>query len=147
MDYNESNRGLIQCEGRAKQIIEFAGMPIGAIGLTDIDATCEYHNTLWVYMEVKKEGRDPNDAIGQIVYYTRTIDIIDKGGGDAVLYICEHNVEDPTKPIFLKDTNVTRAYWKGKWYVPPRPFSGKQVFDHAIDFAKRMEQWKKEHRQ
>lgn len=147
MNYDDSNRGLIQCQGRAKQLIEFAGMPIGPIGLTDIDATCEYHNTLWVFMEVKKKGREIDDSKGQEVWYTRTINAIDRSGKDAVLYVCEHSVEDPRRPILLKDTEVTKAYWKGRWYSPPRPINAKQVFDHAIDFARRMEKWKKENRQ
>ena len=147
MIYDDSNRGLIQCQGRIKQLIEFAGMPIGPIGLTDIDATCEYHNTLWVFMEVKKKGREIDDAKGQEVWYLRTINAIDRSGKDAVLYVCEHSVEDPRRPILLKDTEVTKAYWKGRWYSPPRPINAKQVFDHAIDFARRMEKWKKENRQ
>lgn len=147
MIYDDSNRGLIQCPKRARQLIEFAGMPIGPIGLTDIDAVCEYHDVLWIFFEVKKEGRDISDAQGQKVLYERTVNAIDDGGRDAVLYVCEQSVENPEDAIDLRNTIIAKAYWKGKWYTPPRTLTAKQVFDHAIDFAKRMERWKKENKQ
>lgn len=143
MKYTDENRSQIQNEERAKQLIVFDGMNVGMIGLTDTDAWGEYHDLLFYFFEVKGRGTDFNDCKGQDIAFKRLTKRVDSGGAYAVFYHCYHDVKDPHEKIFLKDTQVIEGWWQGRWIPAPRYLTAKQVFNHAIDWAKRMEKYER----
>lgn len=98
---------------RFKQPLLFEGMAFNKIYPTDIDAITEYHNRLFIIMEVK--GDSVPISYGQITALTRMIDALEETHKDAFLFICRHQVNDPSEPIYLKDTIVTDFYYKKEW--------------------------------
>ena len=109
------NRAHIDHADRFKQPLLFEGLTIGKMYPTDIDAMTEYHDRLFIFMEVKYE--DTPISYGQITALERTANALQETGRDAIVFICRHSIEDKTKPIMLKDTITTKAYFKGHWYT------------------------------
>lgn len=127
----------VQYEDRFKQPLLFDGMTFDKIYPTDIDAITEYHNWFFVIMEVKGEGAPLTH--GQTTALVRLTDTIEQSGKTAILFICRHHVEDKSKPIFLKDTEVTEAYYHGQWETLSSR-SALDAWEYAMHWAKRKEE-------
>lgn len=128
-----NDRAHIDFADRFKQPILFEGLTIGKMYPTDIDAMTEYHNRLFIFMEVKYE----NTALGygQQTALERLADAIQSTGKDALVLVCRHTVEDRTKPVMLRDTLVTSAYFKGAWYVSLEGVLTDKVWRDAMQWA------------
>lgn len=137
MDYTDENRSKIQYAERFKQPLLFEGMVFDKIYPTDIDAFTEYHNRVFIIMEVKGEGVPLN--YGQSTCLCRIVDTIAKAGKYAVLYVCRHTIADRRQPIYLKDTIVTEAYYQGRWYEI-KPKRAIDVWEGTMQWARRMEE-------
>lgn len=137
MEYTDENRSKIQYIDRFKQPLLFEGMLFNKIYPTDIDAFTEYHNKVFIVMEVKGENVPLN--YGQSTCLCRIVDAIADAGKSAILYICRHTVEDKTQPIYLKDTIVTEAYYKGRWYKV-KSKKAVDVWTNTINWAKQLEE-------
>ena len=109
------DRAHIDHADRFKQPLLFEGLTIGKMYPTDIDAMTEYHDRLFIFMEVKYE--DTPISYGQQTALERIANAIQDTGRDAVVFICRHSVEDRTKPVMLRDTITTDAYFKRHWYT------------------------------
>lgn len=127
MKFKATDVARIQNEDRFKQPLLFDGMCVGKMYPTDIDAITEYHNWFFIIMEVK--GRDVPLNYGQTTALQRLVDTIETAGKVAVLYICRHDVEDDTKPIFLRDTVITEAYYDRVWHTIPPITAGEEWLD------------------
>lgn len=140
MYYEEWNRGKIQNEERAKQIIDFSGIRFGNITPTDLDGLIEYKNCAYVLMEFKHGNTEL--PYGQRLALTRMIDDFDKAGKCAALLICEHCVDDPHENIIAADASVRRYYFRGRWYpAVDREFTGRNVLQtikNFLELAERM---------
>ena len=137
MRFKLTDIARVQYEDRFKQPILFDGMNVGKMYPTDIDAITEYHNWFFIIMEVKGEGVPLNQ--GQTTALQRLVDTIEDADRVAVLYICRHSVEDRTKPIFLKDTMITEAYYGREWHNVIPTTAGEQwrfVMDWAMNEEK-----------
>lgn len=136
MDYTDENRGIIQFQDRFNQPLLFQGMTFDKICPTDIDAFTEYHNRFFIIMEVKYQ--DAPLSYGQETALSRLVDAIQESHRIAVLFICRHQVSDRSKPILLKDTMVTDAYYNHQWWkVKPRRTD--EVWHYAMQWAKNRE--------
>lgn len=105
---------LIQNKSKARQIIDFSGLRFGNITPTDIDGCIEYKNKALILFEVKHKGT----AIpkGQELALTRIVDNHRAAGKEAVLFICEHDVEDWREDIDAATTTVRKFYWNFEWH-------------------------------
>ena len=111
-------------------------MAFNKIYPTDIDAITEYHNRLFIIMEVK--GEDVPLCFGQITALTRMVDALQDSKKDAILFICRHQVKEASQPIILKDTVVSEVYWNKQWYkIKPKP-AGEAWF-YALQYARKKE--------
>ena len=137
MEYTDENRSQIQYIDCFKQPLLFEGMLVNKIYPTDIDAFTEYHNKLFIVMEVKGENVPLN--YGQSTCLCRIVDALADAGKTAILYICRHTVKDKTQPIYLKDTIVTKAYYKGCWY-DVKSKKAIELWTDTINLAKRLEE-------
>lgn len=133
MKFKITDIARISNEDRFKQPILFDEMTFGNIYPTDIDAITEYHNWFFIFMEVKGEGVPLNR--GQTTALMRLTDTICKADKSAVFFVCRHNVKDPTQPIFLKDTEVSEAYYCGQWHTL-EPRTALEAWKHAMNWAK-----------
>ena len=136
MKVEPNHIGRVQYEDRFKQPLLFDGMNIGKMYPTDIDAITEYHDMLYMIMEVKREGVPLNR--GQTTALIRLVNAVQETGRTAVLFICRHDIADPSQPIFLKDTIITEAYFKGDWY-DLNPRTALYAWNYAMDWARRKE--------
>lgn len=126
----------VQYADRFRQLLLFEGMAFNNIYPTDIDAITEYHNRLFIVMEVKGEGVQL--PYGQKTALTRMVDALQGPEKDAVLFVCRHNVADNKQPVVLKDTTVEEAYWKGKWYKIKKKTAG-EAWLYALRHSKKEE--------
>lgn len=137
MKFNITDIARISNEDRFKQPILFDGMTFRNIYPTDIDAVTEYHNWFFIFMEVKGIGVPLNR--GQTTALTRLSDTIYQAGKTAVLFVCRHNVTDPTQPIFLRDTEVTEVYYDRQWHtVEPR--TALEAWEYAMNWVRNKEE-------
>ena len=136
MDYTDENRGIIQYQDRFNQPLLFQGMIYDKICPTDIDAITEYHNRFFIVMEVKY--RDAPLSYGQETALQRMVDAIQESKRTAVLFICRHDISDRTRPILLKDTILTDAYYDKQWYKPKAKTAG-EAWIYAMRWAKSRE--------
>ena len=122
----EDSKIHIDFADRFRQPLLFEGMNIGKMYPTDIDAMTEYHDRLYIFMEVKYEDTPTN--YGQLTALQRTANALQETGRDAIVLICRHSVEDRTKPVLLKDTIVSNIYFKGEWYDADMPMTAGDVW-------------------
>ena len=133
MEYTDENRGRIQYEERFKQPLLFEGMTFNKVCPTDIDAFTEYHDRFFIIFEVKRN--DAQLSYGQKTALVRIVDAIQESGRNAVLYICRHNIGDCSKPVFLKNTIISEAYYCKQWYII-KPKTALEVWNYAMQWAR-----------
>lgn len=133
MNYTDENRGIIQYQDRFNQPLLFQDMTFDKICPTDIDAFTEYHNKFFIIMEVKYH--DAPLSYGQETALQRLVDAIQESNRIAVLFICRHQISDRSKPVLLKDTMVTDAYYNKQWWKM-KPKSTNAVWHYAMQWAK-----------
>ena len=130
---NEDSKIHIDFADRFKQPLLFEGMNIGKMYPTDIDAMTEYHDRLFIFIEVKYENTPTN--YGQLTALKRMANALQETGRDAFVFICRHNVQDRSNPVMLKDTVVTDAYFKGIWYDPDSEITAGEVWRTVMEWA------------
>lgn len=136
MDYTDSNRSLIQCQGRFNQPLLFEGMVYNRICPTDIDAFTEYHNWFFIIMEVKYQ--DAAMSYGQSTALQRLVDAIQESGRTGILFVCRHQISDSSEPILLKDTMVTDVYYEKQWRKIQPKRTG-NAWEYAMRWARNKE--------
>lgn len=100
---------------RAKQLIDFANIRIGANGTpTDCDGLVEYHGKAYVLFEIKHGSKDV--PFGQSLALVRMCDDFNRLHKPAVFIVAEHDVDDPDVDIDAAACTVRKFYYAGKWY-------------------------------
>ena len=83
---------------RMKQLIDFKGLEVdGYIYPTDIDGLLEYKDSEYIIFEVKYGNAEV--PFGQKLAIQRMVDDFTKIGKQAVAFVCEHTVRDPTSQL------------------------------------------------
>lgn len=104
----ENERGTVTNPSRFRQDIRFEGMQYDRhITPTDFDACIEYKNTAWIICEVKHRGKELPP--GQLLAIDRFVQDMYKAGKTVLAIITEHDKDNPSEPIILKDC-VVRQY-------------------------------------
>ena len=134
MEYTEENRGKVQAPKRAHQFISFEGMKYGTISPTDVDALIE-HNGNFILYEYKLAGKDL--PFGQKLALTRLVDGLSKTSRHAVLFVCEHNEQDPEKDINGASAIVRSVYWKGRWHTCKESKTAKNMTSSFLSYIDR----------
>lgn len=130
MNCSEDNRGKFQREDRARQLVRFDGLRYGTITPTDVDMFIEYNGKAFVLAELKH--RDAPMPRGQELALTRTVDALSEKA-EAVLFVCEHEVDDTSQDIVAADTLVRDVYYHGRWRRVKR-ITLKEATDSFISF-------------
>lgn len=130
--------GEVKYENRFNQPLLFQGMVFDdKICLTDVDAITEYHNRLFIIMEVKGLGVPLN--IGQTKALQRLVDALQEAKKTSILFICRHNISDISSPVLLKDTIVSEVYYNKQWFTI-KPKNAYDVWSYALQWQKNKEQ-------
>ncbi len=104
----------------ARQLIDFSGLKIPStttghddVYPTDIDALIEYQDSEYLIFEIKY--RKKQVPMGQQLALQRMADDFVKAGKEAIVFICEHNEKDTTKPIVAANCLVREIYYRSEW--------------------------------
>lgn len=104
-------RGKIRNRYFATQVKDFSGMQFGNITPTDSDLEIEYHNTAWVFGELKyKEAELP---FGQRLALERKCDDMQKVK-PTIGIIASHKANE-NEDIDVANAKVVAIRYKGKW--------------------------------
>ena len=125
---------IIQNRRRARQLIDFSNLKYGNIYPTDIDGLIEYKNKAIALFEIKHG--DTEIPEGQRLAFRRMIDDSRAAGKQAVLFICEHYVDDCNEDIDAAETIVRKFYYNGEWY-DGQGFTLKEKMSSFIDYVDR----------
>ena len=124
----------IQHRDRARQIIDFAGIRLGAKGMpTDCDGLIEWHDKAYVLFEIKHRGKGL--PVGQKLALTRMCDDFARIGKPAVFIVADHDVDDPALDVDAAACRVREFYFRRKWYKDNS--SVKELIDRFISFVDR----------
>lgn len=104
-------RGKIRNREQAQQIRDFSGLKWGTITPTDIDGFFEINNEVFVFIEIKFEGRSM--PYGQKLALQRLVDILQEDK-NAILIVARHD-EKPENDIDTAECQVVRYRFKKKW--------------------------------
>lgn len=105
---------LFQNRSRAKQLIDFSNLKFGNIYPTDIDGFVEYKNKAIALFELKHGDTEMPE--GQRLALRRMIDDSRAAGKQAVLFVCEHYVDDCNIDVDASQAIVGKFYYNGEWY-------------------------------
>lgn len=104
----------IKNHDRAGQVIDFSGLRYGkSIRPTDMDGCLEYHNTAFVFFEMKYGGAPL--PVGQRILFEHLIDSLTKANRKAAVFVCRHSVTDPKQDILAEKTIVTNCLCNNGW--------------------------------
>lgn len=124
----------IKNRARARQLIDFANIRIGAKGMpTDCDGLIELHNQAYVLFEIKHRDKDVPD--GQKLAFVRMCNDFSRIGKPAVFIIAEHDVDNPDCDIDAAACRVRAFYFNRKWYSEPTTL--KSLIDRFVAFVDR----------
>lgn len=125
----QPSTSLFTAPERAKQLISFTNLQWGKNNRpTDIDALFEYHNILYIVVELKYRGNDL--PFGQNLALTRLVDDLSLRK-PSMLVVATH--ETPLEQeIDLAAANVERVRLHGKWRLPRNPVTVRKVMDTFI---------------
>lgn len=126
----------IHNKDRAKQLIRFDGMQLGAkVWPTDFDAVIEWKDKAWLLFEVKHS--DALFPLGQRLALERFVADVWKSGKAAMAAVVEHDVADAGKDVFLADCQVREIFVGGefKWRAPRRRITARECMDAYIGYA------------
>lgn len=129
-----AERGVYQNANRGRQLLRFDGFRYGSITPTDIDGVIDYHDFVWVLFEAKLAGKDV--PRGQKLALERLIQNAKRARKHGIAMIVEHNVEDCTKDIILRDCMVREIITTEnmKWRPPRRSITAKDMSDAYINY-------------
>lgn len=119
---------------RMKQLIDFQGLAVDEyIYPTDIDGLIEYKDSEYIIFEVKYG--DAEVPFGQKLALQRMVDDFTKTGKQAVVFVCEHTVRNPDKPVVAAWCKVREIYYGGEkqWRKPTKEITVREAVD---DFQK-----------
>ena len=106
------DRGQFINSRRGRQLLRFDGMipqreDLCSITPTDIDAVIDVRNRMLILFEAKYNGKEVPQ--GQKKALERLVDDAKSAGKNAIAIVCDHNVEDVNKDVFLKDVFLKDA--------------------------------------
>lgn len=123
-------RGTYANPNRGRQLIRFDEMRfIDNITPTDIDGAVDFKGKIFVYFEVKH--KDAPVPYGQRLALERFVQTAKQANKHGIAIVCEHEVDDAQKDVFLKDCNVREVYTSERlrWVPPKWKITAKEAAD------------------
>ena len=119
---------------KGRQLLRFEGMGSGRATPTDIDALIEYHGRVWVLFEAKYHGAEV--PAGQRYALEHFVQAMRQAGRHAMAVVVDHEVQDETRDVYLRDLPVREMYTtEGKgWRPPRRPMTARMIADEYIHY-------------
>lgn len=122
---------------RMKQLIDFRDLAVDEyIYPTDIDGLIEYKDSEYIIFEVKYGNAEV--PFGQKLALQRMVDDFTKTGKQAVVFICEHTVRNPEKPVVAAWCKVREIYYGGEkqWRKPTKEITVREAVDDFQKYSK-----------
>ena len=127
MIYTDENRGIIQNRCRSKQIIDFHGMKYDNITPSDIDGCIDKRGKAFIFYEYKLN--DAEMPQGQKMMYVNLINALRAAKKQAALFLCRHNIENPSEDVDAAEAKVESIYYNGQWWKETAGRNVKEVTD------------------
>lgn len=127
MNYTNENRGIIQNRERSRQIIDFRGIKYDNITPSDIDGCIDKRGKAFIFYEYKLN--DAEMPQGQKMMYVNLINSLRAANKKAALFLCKHNVENPSEDIDAAQAKVESVYYDGQWWKVSTGRNVKEVTD------------------
>lgn len=123
--------GHIENDAGFRQGVLFKNFKLkNSIFPTDIDGVIELQDKLWIFFEIKGNGKEI--PLGQRLFLERTVDALNSiEGKRAVAYIADHNTvwhED----IDAAACQVREMRVNGIWRTPKRPVTLQEAIEFNI---------------
>lgn len=116
---------------KMSQLIDFRDCYVGNhMYPTDIDGVIEYKNSEYILFEVKfLHSKVP---FSQQLALQRMADDFTKVGKRAIVFICEHNVKNPERPVVLAKCKIRTVYYggEGRWVTPEKEMLVKEAIEY-----------------
>ena len=118
----------IQHPDRLKQIIRFDGLQYGSMAPTDIDGYMDWDRAnVEIFIEMKHRGAAMPD--GQRYAYEKLVRDARTAGRRAYALVCEHEVDDTDKNVYVA-LSLVREYYDGQqWRKAEADITCKQFTD------------------
>lgn len=113
-----SSTSLIKNRNKVRQVIDFTGIQNGKLHPSDIDGVFEFDNKILILIEVKRKFKPI--PTGQRLLLERICDSWHTNDRALVMKV-EHEFDDDTLDIPLKQCKVSRLYYKKHWVTLPQP--------------------------
>lgn len=124
---------MINNRNSVKQLIDFSGLEWGSIHPTDIDATLEFRNKLFIIIEAKLRGKKMGD--GQKYLIQNICNSIHRPNLKYCYgFLVDHDVADTSKPIMLVNCTVREIYMpkSGNWVTQTEQKTIKPIIDWLL---------------
>jgi hypothetical protein len=125
---DETTRGSVYNEDRARQIRDFSGMRYGSKTPTDIDGLIEDSELCYVFFETKCKGTDLPE--GQEKALVRLCD--DLGTIKPTLLLVSEHETKPEEKIDVANTVVVKYRFEREWHFPSTPFTTRRLVDRFL---------------
>ena len=120
-------RGRIQNRGRALQVNDFSNLRFeNGITPTDLDGAVEWGNELFIFFELKHEGKELD--YGQRLFFERMTDTLAQAGKVTSTMIADHYTA-PHEDIDAAAAIVREYRGKGEWRKPESTTTVRQGFE------------------
>lgn len=133
-------RGKIVNRIRAQQQIDFSGIRIPGTRITptDLDGVIEYHDKLWVGIEIKYAGEEVQP--GQRIAFERMAHDLNAAGKSVLFLIADHHTDAVTEDVDAGAAKVRAFTSSGKrWRYPAEEGWSTTVKELIEDFLAYME--------
>lgn len=126
-------------EDEAGRLIDFQGMEFRnyndqTVGATNVDASIEINDELYIFFETKYEGKEV--PYGQRLYMERITDRLAKTGVIAVAAVVENVVDPVSGHIMLAQCKLREYKFGGKnWVTAKNQVTALEFRDYCIKIA------------
>ena len=129
-----SERGVIECRERARQINDFSGLRFGNITPTDIDGFIDFNNKVFIWFELKYINARTLQT-GQKLALERLCDACSDAGKESWVFVAEHSVADVSLDIDSAITKVILYRHDKVWREPKAETLLKPAIERVLNMA------------
>lgn len=132
---SSKKRGAVRDVVKYTQLKDYTKMCYGTITPTDIDGSMDFGPNVFVFLELKHEGKDlPR---GQELHLERLCDALYRGGNHSLAVVATHGCGS-TEMIPVHECSVERFRYMLEWNRPGRACTCKELVDR---FHARTKEW------
>ena len=132
----EKVRGKIRNREYANQVKDYSLLCWGKMTPTDIDGFLDFHNRIFVFLEVKQGSSSL--STGQRIAYENLANATDKSGIATLVLIAVHDKKNPSHyneqgDILVDVLPIAKYFWRRKWRIPQHPETVRSAINRFLE--------------